>query len=351
MLRAMRRTARSPRKVFGSFAVRLRRSAWLLAPLLVGACTVYGTDLLETTGGVGAAGAGGSSGTAGSEPDGGKGGTGATGGKAGDGPLGAGGADGGEPTGPDGGGTGGSSQGGTAAAGAAQGGGGSSVGGGTGGSGGSGGTGGATAGSAGTGGMTSTDLVDDFEDQDTALEPLGARNGYWYLFDDGTTGTTGPKPLAVSALVGAPAELGGYAIHITATGFTGFGTGLGADFKANKKVYDASKYTGIRFWAKVGAGKNTKHRVQITDSTTDSAGGKCNAAADAVDGEKCADHFGVNETFTTTWTQYTVRFDQMAQVGWGLAADSINTAAVYSLQIAAKPKLEVDLWVDQFEFF
>jgi hypothetical protein len=194
-------------------------------------------------------------------------------------------------------------------------------------------------------------LIDGFEDEDVTLEQNGGRGGVWYLFDDGTVGTAGPAPLKCSALGGAPAALGAYAMHITATGFTAWGTGLGVDFRAGKKVYDASKYTGIRFWARVGAGKNTRHRLQLADATTDVAGGKCNAAANAPDGEKCDDHFGINETFTSIWTQYVVRFDELTQIGWGNAAPTVDKSALYGLQVTAKAKLEVDLWLDQIEFF
>ena len=211
-----------------------------------------------------------------------------------------------------------------------------------------------TAGAAGSAGGSPTatgDLLDGFEDEDLTLEQNAGRGGVWYLFNDQTVGTTGPTPLVCSPLTGAPAELGLYAMHITATGFTGFGSGLGVDFRAGKKVYDASKFTGIRFWAKVGVGKNTKHRVQIADATTDVAGGKCNAAATAPNGEKCDDHFGFNATFTTSWAQYVVQFDQLAQLGWGYPAAAITKSALYGLQVTAKPKLDVDLWLDQIEFF
>jgi len=195
------------------------------------------------------------------------------------------------------------------------------------------------------------DLLDGFEDEDLTLEPTDGRGGVWYLFDDGTVGSVGPTPLVCSPLVGAPPELGMYAMHVTATGFSGFGSGLGVDFRDGKKVYDGAKYTGFRFWARVGDGKNTHHRIQIADATTEPAGGKCNAAASAPDGQKCNDHFGINKTFTTSWARYSIRFDELTQVGWGNAAPTLDRAALYGLQVTAKAKLEVDLWLDQIEFF
>lgn len=211
------------------------------------------------------------------------------------------------------------------------------------------------AGSAGSGGTgTVASLIDGFEDNDITLEPTNGRSGVWYLFHDATTGKVGPSPLTCSPLTDAPAALGTTALHITASGFTDYGSGLGVDFRAGKKLYDASAYSGIRFWARVGEGKNTHHRVQIPDVNTDKAGGKCNSAADAPDGAKCDDHFGIAETFTTTWAQYTIKFDALTQGGWGYPGDpdvKLTKASVYGIQITAKAKLEVDLWLDEVEFF
>lgn len=214
-----------------------------------------------------------------------------------------------------------------------------------------GGTGGVESGSGGSGGMPVGDLIDGFEDEDLTLEQTGGRGGVWYLFDDLTVGKVGPTPLGCSPLSEAPALLGVYAMHITASGFTGWGSGLGVDFRAGKKAYDASKYSGVRFWAKVGVGKNTRHRVQLADATTDKAGGKCNPAPAAPEGEKCDDHFGVNATFTTTWAQYVIPFEELSQIGWGNAAEALDKSSLYGLQVTAKAKLEVDLWLDQIEFF
>ena len=216
--------------------------------------------------------------------------------------------------------------------------------------------GGGAAGMAGSGGMPAASLIDGFEDDDLTLEDTDGRSGVWYLFDDMSGGKTGPSPLACSELTGAPAELGSYAMHITATGFVtatnNWGSGLGVDFRAGTKPYDASKFTGLRFWAKVGAGKNTAHRLQLPDITTLEAGSVCNKAANAPNDEKCGNHFGTNLTFTTTWTQYVVPFDTLKQAsGWGKTAPSITKASLYGIQITAKPPKDVDLWIDQIEFY
>ncbi|MDF3072204.1 MAG: hypothetical protein K0R38_7805 [Polyangiaceae bacterium] len=320
----------------------MSREARILAGyalLLFGsACSVYSSSLVDsvepvTQGGGGNGEAGKSGNTAGK--------SGNTAGTAGDEPGG-----GGEGGAPDAGGTGAGGTGGSAAAGAS-----STSGASTGGTGGNGGT----AGTGGTGGTVNLDaVVDGFEDKDLTLEQTDGRSGVWYTFHDTTTGKMTPSPLVVSALTDAPVELGLYAMHITATGYTSYGSGLGVDFRAGKKPYDASAYTGIRFWAKVATGKNTRHRMQISDVNTDPLGEQCTPGATAPDGEKCEDHYGVNLVLTTEWKQYSHTFAQLSQLGWGYPADpevKLDATSLYGLQFTAKPDLEVDLWVDQVEFY
>jgi hypothetical protein len=316
--------------LFGAFAV-------------MGACSVYSNDLLEEGTGLVAGGAGhtsagdtstlaGTSGANGGKNSGevpgmgGQGGDGSSTGEAGDGGV----ANGGSPTG-DGGvpttaGVGGSNAGGTVGS-----------------------SGGGTAGS--SGGSTGPDVVDGFEDNDLTLEQTDGRGGVWYLVGDGTVGgKLTPSPLAPSPNSGAPAALGGYAMHVTATGFTGSGSILGADLRDQKLVYNASRFTGIRFWAKVAAGKNTKLRVQIADATTDKTGGKC-VPLSTVPAEKCEDHFGYVATLTTSWAQYSILFKDMTQIGWGKSAPALDKAAVYGVQFTAKPVPDLDLWLDEIELF
>ena len=315
---------------------------------LTAACSVYTTDLLEETtgiisGGTGNATAGQTSTLAGTAATTGGKNSGempSTGGEGGDG---AGMGEGGES------GAGGVANGGSPTDGAGApptGGAGGSTSGGTGGSVGNGG------GPTGTAGVANgPSLVDGFEDDDLILEDGDGRSGVWYLVGDGTAaGKLTPNPLACSANSGAPAALGAYAMHITATGFTGAGSILGADFRDKKVAYDAGRFTGIRFWAKVAAGKNTKVRVQIADATTDKAGGKC-VPLSTVAAEKCDDHFGSTATLTTTWAQYSIPFAQMMQSNWGKQGVALDKGEVYGVQFSFKAVPDVDLWLDEVELF
>lgn len=312
------------------FPFRRARALFGFAGVLAAsACSVYSSDLLDgsTTPITG----GGSGGVAGKNPG-------------GAGPV----HEGGSPSIPEGG-HGGESPGDggdTSAAGSAPlaGTGGTSVGGGGGSAGNS-----PTAGSAGMVGGGNENLLDNFEDNDLTLYQSDGRGGVWYLFDDGTAGKAGPAPLACTPLTAAPESLGSYALNITAEKFTLWGSGLGVDFRPGRLAYDASKFTGIRFWAKVGATKNKFHRVQIADSSTDPLGMKCKGTADAT---KCGNHLGANLELTTAWAQYSLEFADLEQIpGWGLPATVLDKSAIYGLEVTAKANVTVDLWLDQIEFF
>jgi len=213
---------------------------------------------------------------------------------------------------------------------------------------------GASSGAGGNGGGAAMvpSLLDNFEDGDLYLAPVSQRTGIWFRYDDGTPGMLGPDPLVCSPLVGAPAAVGKYAMHVTASGFSGWGSGLGADFIIGRKVYDISGYSGIRFWARGATGKNRDYRIQISDTTTDARGGKCNPASDAPNTEMCGNHFGKFVTVTTRWATYEVRFDAMTQLaGWGLREAALDTAHSYGIQITTLANTDDDLWLDQLEFF
>jgi len=204
----------------------------------------------------------------------------------------------------------------------------------------------------GTGAMLPPNLLDDFEDGDIYIAAVGLRTGIWFRYDDGTKGATGPTPLVCSRLVGAPSALGDYAIHVTASGFSDWGSGLGADFILGREVYDISRYSGIRFWARATEGKNLEHRIQISDTTTDATGGKCNPAPDAPNSKRCGNHFGKTVMLTTRWARYEVRFAAMTQApGWGLTEPALDTAHVYGIQVTTRAMADVDFWLDQLEFF
>jgi hypothetical protein len=220
----------------------------------------------------------------------------------------------------------------------------------------------ATPGSAGSSGTPTAgassgpvgEQIDDFEDQDDFILRLSMRNGPWYVVSDGTTsGTVGPT-MTIAALASAelrPGGTGTAALHLTATGFSDWGAGVGADMvnqMGKKAPYDVSAYTAIRFYAKIGSGASSTVKVLLPNIYSDADGGKC----DDTDAKKrCGDHlFKSVSGLKTTWDLYEVKFSELTQQAFGLPQTSFDPSGVYSVQFTLANKLGIDLWLDDITF-
>jgi hypothetical protein len=224
----------------------------------------------------------------------------------------------------------------------------------TGGSAGSG-TAGATGG--GSSGGPAIELIDDFEDQNLVVLLMSKRNGPWYPINDGTK--AGIQTMGVAVLTGtADARAGSAstaALHMTASGFTSWGAGVGADFvnTAGVKVpYDVSAYKGIRFYAKIGAGKQPAMKLLIPTTYSDPLGGKCNNTASPPAGTACNDHlFCPINSLKATWDVYECDFSDLMQQSFGLPQAKLDPTSVYGLQFTlATTPLAADFWLDDVAF-
>jgi hypothetical protein len=100
---------------------------------------------------------------------------------------------------------------------------------------------------------------------------------------------------------------------------------------------DLSPYSGISFWANAAPGPivdetgaplvPTSIRVNFPDSNTDT---EHPDSACVQGGRATCDQFGKVFTLTTAWTKYFVRWDQLAQGGYGMPFANFNRKAVYS---------------------
>ena len=204
---------------------------------------------------------------------------------------------------------------------------------------------------AGSSGGPTAELIDDFEDQDGFILPLHKRNGPWYVFSDKTAGKL--SPFTIALLTGEGARPGSTAgLHLTASGFTDWGAGVGADLvnlAAKKVAYDVSAYRGIRFYAKVASGTQSSLKLLVTTTFSDPDGGKCN---DAVADKRCSDHlFYPVSSIKSTWDVYECDFDELVQQGFGLVQPELDPTSVYSIQFTLSTKLlPVDLWIDDVSF-
>ncbi len=191
-------------------------------------------------------------------------------------------------------------------------------------------------------------LIDDGEDGNNQAPPNGGRGGYWYTFKD--KGATIVEPEA-GAFGGTFAMSdGGHASSWAARFHGKIGTGavvfsgLGVNFVDPKGQYDASKYTGVSFWAKRGENSTGKVRLKVPDANTDPEGGVCS---------ECFNDFGADFTLTTEWKQYVVPFKTMRQLaGWGAPhKPHVSADKVYGLQWQVQvPSASYDIVIDDVKF-
>jgi hypothetical protein len=317
--------------------------AWTIpvAVLVLGGCSVYDASLLSTDQAV-ADGAGGSTGTsAGTSGD-----TGVSAGASGMGASAAG-------VGAGESGTGGSSSAGVAGAAAGTAGaamGDASAAGASGAAGTSavGGTGGALGGLA-------LDLIDDMEDDDAVIDYDGSgRDGDWYVGDDMTAGGTQfptPPAFMMSALDQTdpryPASK--YAAMTKGSGFTLWGEDMGFNMKlvdvgtGKHPPYDASAYCGLHLFGKVGTGAGSEVLLRVPDKNSHPDGGVCGSSE-----KPCDLHYQKQETFGTSWQEYSVLFTDLTRSGWGPI--TFQVTAIYGVEFGLLPNTKFELWVDDISF-
>lgn len=192
-------------------------------------------------------------------------------------------------------------------------------------------------------------LLDDGEDNNNQSAVVEGRGGYWYTYVDDTGSTVDP-----------PAGSQGGTFTMTEGGANGskfaarvhgklspaqinFGA-MGMNFVDPKDAYDASKYGGISFWAKKGAGGTGKVRVKVPDANTDEEGGIC---------KECFNDFGADLNLTEAWQKFTLPFSKMRQMeGWGSPRPrKIDKSKLYGIQFQAQgPGVTYDIWVDDIQF-
>jgi len=188
--------------------------------------------------------------------------------------------------------------------------------------------------------------IDDLEDKDNALLKVGGRTGFWYTYLDTLGSTIIPAPDKTKTM---PIKATGTDCHggmgcMLVTGMTGMQddeagkypyAGIGFDFSNAMKPcpYNASAYTGIKFWAKGDA--QIRLKINVASTTSADGGGTCTpmAGPPKVD---CNDGHGVDLILTPTWTEQKVAFADLLQAGWGVVG-SFDKTALLSLQIQFPP--------------
>lgn len=206
---------------------------------------------------------------------------------------------------------------------------------------------------AGSGGASPYETIDDFEDVNLVVSYKSNRTGYWYDFMDVSPGKVAVFKVDPGPTLGANGS--DAALHFSASGFTVWGAGVGFDLLnsggAKKVPYDVSKYSGIRFYAKVGTGAQKFINVLVPTTYSDPDGGLCD---DSMPNKHCSQHLlSPVGPLKTTWDVYEVSFATLHQVGTGgLKQASLDPTSVYSFQFTVEtpPTLPGDLWLDDLSF-
>jgi hypothetical protein len=194
------------------------------------------------------------------------------------------------------------------------------------------------------------------------------RSGDWFTYDDGTGGGvispgTGPGFHYTTIMPPRATDGGGPTITsaacVTGSGFTNWGAGMGFSFDLVPTAhggpplallpYDASAYTGLTFWAaapNVAAGSVA---VSVLFPDIDTFGedpfSTCNLTT-----TKCDDDYGASVDVGSTWAQYTIRFADLTQGGWGYAAPSFAANEVLAVLFQVGPDAPFDLCVTDVYF-
>ncbi|WP_438034916.1 hypothetical protein [Sorangium sp. So ce204] len=206
------------------------------------------------------------------------------------------------------------------------------------------------------------ELIDDMEDGDSAIDEAAGRVGYWYSFNDGTGTQTPPiysdeNPAGfIPEALAEPRGESTMAMHTFGSGFTEWGAGFG--FALNGPdggllAYDASAYSGIVFWAKLGdADAATTMKVNITDKTSDPAGGICDESGEDV-ANPCFDDWSSTARLGTAWAPVVISFEQFARGGGDAepTGAGIDLTGLFAIEFGFTEGQDFDVYIDDVGFY
>jgi endoglucanase len=189
--------------------------------------------------------------------------------------------------------------------------------------------------------------IDDAEDNNNQVLVQKGRKGYWYTFID-KAGSSITPPAGSKFLMspgGAKGSLNAARMmgKMSSTGDPLY-AGMGFSFTDPKGPYDATAYTGVSFYAKIGPNSTKAVRLKVPDGNTDPAGKVCT---------ECFNDFGEDLTLTEQWQKYTIPFATMKQMeGWGSPHPAtIDKSKLFGLQWqVTQSGATYDVWVDNVQF-
>jgi len=201
---------------------------------------------------------------------------------------------------------------------------------------------------------TAADLaIEDLEDGNNAILPIGERQGYWYTYGDSTAKvlppsdgnsdfppTAGghpcslvPAPPACAGMPGGTGYSAGISGSLMPTTMTApTYAGLGFDFNSHflkACPYNAGAYAGISFWAKGNMPLQAQILISATTSPASYTSGTCDGTP-----ATCSNHFSIAVPAGdgTTWKQFLITFPTPGRVlpSTDLAQRTSGTPAVFN---------------------
>ena len=186
-------------------------------------------------------------------------------------------------------------------------------------------------------------LIDDFEAGDTASK--------WFSSNDGSGPQFPARCVLRSPLDGERGAGNLWALRTYGKSAAGFmwakvGRNLRSPSAQCDKPFDASAFSGVRFWAR-GPGTIT-FDVGIVAVTSHELGGTCT--------EGCFDSHQVFVDLTSSWARYEVPFANLTQVGWGAPAHFDPSQILAVAWGATEPITGLqahcfDFWIDDVTFY
>jgi hypothetical protein len=190
------------------------------------------------------------------------------------------------------------------------------------------------------------ELIDDLNDGDRFINGTNGRVGSWIDSHDSTpTGVMYPDPSSPFTPTDTGDDCRRYAAYVKGTGFSDWGAsfwfGLGSP-------YNASRYTGITFWARNDAGGSEGLFVAFPDKDTSVDGGLCKP--NVTGPLQCYDHYRAHVTLTPSWKKYTVTFKELSQMGWGMQGAAFDPSTLYQILFQIPVNATFGIWVDDVAF-
>lgn len=184
-------------------------------------------------------------------------------------------------------------------------------------------------------------VIDDLEDGNTQVSLEGGRDGYWWRANDPLGSSI---ELANSEGGADGSEMAIRVAGSTATGADAWGVNFGLMYVSQKgATYDASKYAGVSFKAKVGPKSIRSLRFKVGDINTHKDADVC---------KTCWNHFGKDMTFSPQWREYRIMFADLRQAdGWGdPRPPAVTPSKLVNLDWSISGGQAFEIWIDDVQF-